>query len=93
MRVAIDTTDEDFAVSLPHEMWKFTLISPTYLHFTLNFNNIQSAFGNNVLNLNNTGTQNITLPDGCYDVTDINTYHLQNVLFTKFFKIHDRFDG
>lgn len=24
---------------------------------------------------------------------DINALHLQNVLFTKYFKIHDRFDG
>lgn len=74
-------------------MTKFQLIKPAYLHFTLNYNNISSSFGNNILYLNNTGTQFITLSDGCYDIEDINTYHLQNILFTKYYKIHPRFDG
>jgi hypothetical protein len=87
MRIAIDTQDEDFEISLPLECRYFKTISPAYLHFTLNFNNIQASFGNNILYLNNTGTQSITLPDGCYDIEDINAYHLQNVLFTLYFKI------
>lgn len=93
MRIAIDTTDDDFSIQLPLECREFKFIQPSYLHFNLNFNNIQASFGNNILYLNNAGTQSITLSDGCYDVGDINALHLQNVLFTKYFKIHDRFDG
>lgn len=93
LRVNIDTSDQDFSVDLTVDMTKFNLIKPAYLHFTLNYNNISSQFGNNILYLNNAATQSITLQDGCYDIEDINTYHLQNILFTKYFKIHPRFDG
>lgn len=56
MRITIDTTDDDFSIQLPLECREFKTIQPSYLHFNLNFNNIQASFGNNVLYLNNAGT-------------------------------------
>lgn len=68
-------------------MRRFEFVRPIKLDFTLTYNNINADFGNNILHLNNSGTQAITLQDGCYDIEDINSYHLQNSLFGLFFKI------
>lgn len=95
LRVNIDTTDADFQINVPQEFGTrfFHSITPIKLDFSLSFNNISAEFGNNILNLNNGGTQFIILADGCYDIDDLNTYHLNNALFGLFFKIQPRFDG
>lgn len=66
--VNIDTSDFYFSINLTEDFKKFKYLQPVYLHFTLNFNNIQAVFGNNVLYLNDTSSQSITLSDGCYDI-------------------------
>lgn len=63
------------------------------LDFVLNFNNISQDFGNNILYLDNPGTLSLVLSDGCYDVNDINDFHLTNPIGGVFYRIHARFDG
>lgn len=63
------------------------------MHFTLDFNNISSQFGNNVLYLNDLGTLSIVLVNGCYDIDDLNNYNLSASISGLFYKITQRMDG
>lgn len=59
-------------INIGPSVLKYNHIRPTYLYFTINYQNITSEFRNNKFYLDTAGTQLITLVDGLYDYPQIN---------------------
>lgn len=59
-------------INISQSILAYNHIRPTYLYFTINYQNITAAFHNNKFYLDTAGTQLVTLADGLYDYPQIN---------------------
>lgn len=63
-----------------------------YLTYVMNYINISANFKNNTLYLNAGGTIFITIPDGNYDIVDLNRV-LNSAIVGKYYKILSNLNG
>lgn len=83
----------DQSVNLSNEVVKYNHIRPTYLYFTINYQNIKASFFNNKFYADTAGTILITISDGLYDYPQINNAYLELPLSGGYYHIQKRLDG
>lgn len=74
-------------LELPGTFTEYRHMRLMYLSYCVNFKNVMSIFQNNRLYLNTLGSVFIDLPDGIYDINDLNNWQLWGAISGWFYKI------
>ncbi len=80
-------------LELPPKFARYKHITLVSITYCVNFSNISASFGNNRLYLKSDGSVFTTLPDGLYDVEDLNSRNLQPAFGGRFYKIMTNING
>lgn len=80
-------------INLPNNFLEYTHMRISYVTLNNNYFNIKQEYGNSKLYLNTSGSVFIDLPDGNYDINDINERNLIGVIGGLYYKILSDPDG